>query len=321
MLSTAIQNLPTQFTFKPKIENANKLAKRKKYILAGMGGSRLAADVLLALHPSVDIRFHKDYELPHYADIKERLVVCSSYSGNTEETISAYTAARAKKLPVVCIAAGGKLIELAKTDKVPYILIPNIGIQPRCATGFSLIALMTVLGMKKEIAQLRSLEKTLKPKTLEKKGRDLAQTLQNSVPLIYSSTQNSAIAENWKIKMNENGKIPAFWNVIPELCHNEMTGFDVITSTKSLSETFHCVFIIDKNDHERVQKRFKIIEKLYIARGLKVEKVVLSGKTRAEQVFNALLLGDWTSLALSEHYGTESEQVPMVEEFKKLMQK
>ncbi len=321
MLSTAIQNLPTQFAFKPKIENANKLAKRKKYILAGMGGSRLAADVLLALHPSVDIRFHKDYELPHYADTKERLVICSSYSGNTEETISAYIAARAKKLPVVCIAAGGKLIELAKKDKTPYILIPNTGIQPRCATGFSLIALMTVLEMKKEIAQLRSLEKTLKPKTIEKKGRKLAQTLSGSVPLIYSSTQNSAIAENWKIKMNENGKIPAFWNVVPELCHNEMTGFDVINNTKSLSEKFHCVFILDKNDHVRVQKRFKIIEKLYIARGLKVEKVILAGKTRAEQVFNALLLGDWTSLALSEHYGTESEQVPMVEEFKKLMQK
>lgn len=319
MLSTAIQNFPTQFTFKPKIENANKLVKRKKYILAGMGGSRLAADVLLALYPSVDIRFHKDYELPDYADTKERLVICSSYSGNTEETISAYTAARAKKLPVVCIAAGGKLIELAKMDHVPYILIPNTGIQPRCATGFSLIALMTFLGMKKEIAQLRILEKTLKPKTIEKKGRVLAEKLRGAVPIVYASTRNGAVAENWKIKMNENGKIPAFWNVVPELNHNEMTGFDVIESTKSLSEKFHCVFIIDKNDHVRVQKRFKIIEKLYIARGLRVEKVVLSAKTRPEQLFNALLLGDWTSFALAEYYGVESEQVPMVEDFKTQM--
>jgi glucose/mannose-6-phosphate isomerase len=321
MLTTTIQNFPTQFTFKPKIENANKLVKRKKYILAGMGGSRLVADVLLALYPTIDIHFHKEYGLPQCSDLKERLVVCNSYSGNTEETISTYKALKAKKIPLVCIAAGGELIELAKKDKVPYILIPKTGIQPRHAIGFSLMALMTVLGMKKEITQLRSLEKTLKPKMLEKKGRDLAQTLQNSVPLMYTSTQNSAIAENWKIKMNENGKIPAFWNVVPELCHNEMTGFDVIESTKSLSATFHCVFIIDKNDHERVQKRFKIIEKLYTARGLKVEKVMLSGKTRAEQVFNALLLGDWTSLALSEHYGTESEQVPMVEEFKNMMKK
>lgn len=319
MLSHAIQNLPTQFTFKPKIENADKLVKRKKYILAGMGGSRLAADVLLSLHPSVDIRFHKDYELPHYADTKERLVICSSYSGNTEETISAYTAARAKKLPVVCIAAGGKLIEMAKKDKTPYILIPNTGIQPRCATGFSLIALMTVLGMKKEISQLRSLEKTLKPKLIEKQGRALAQKLENSVPLIYTSTQNSAIAENWKIKMNENGKIPAFWNVVPELNHNEMTGFDIISSTASLSKTFHCVFIIDKNDHERIQKRFKIIEKLYTNRGISVTKIIISGNTREEKLFSTLLLGDWTSLALSEYYKTESEQVPMVEEFKKMI--
>src|SRR3989338_7534914 len=124
----------------------------------------------------------------------------------------------------------------------------------------------------------------------------------------------------WKIKFNETGKIPAFYNVFPELNHNEMTGFDIKDATRALSEKFHFIFLKDPEDLDKNQRRMSITEKLYQYRGLKVSTVGLSGNNRQERVFSALILSDWTAFYTARSYGLEAEQVPMVEEFKKLMQ-
>ncbi|MBI2475382.1 bifunctional phosphoglucose/phosphomannose isomerase [Candidatus Uhrbacteria bacterium] len=318
MMSDAIKNFPKQFSYKPVIELTKRLKKFSHYYVIGMGGSHLAADLALIWNPKLPLTIVSDYGLPSRVTKKD-LVIASSYSGNTEEIIDGLKIALKKKIPVVVIAIGGKLIALSKKHNLPYIQLPNTGIQPRCALGFSLRALLKIVRDERGLRESAKLTKTLVATKYEKAGQTLASKLTGKVPVIYSSQNNLAIAYNWKIKLNETGKIPAFYNVLPELNHNEMNGFDVQPTTKQLCDKFHFIFLKDKKDHARVQKRMSILEQLYRQRGLPVEIVELRGKTAFEKMFSSLVLADWTAVYLAKHYGLESEQVPMVEKFKKLM--
>ncbi len=316
----AILGFAKQFSYEPRLEQGP-LPSYAKVVVAGMGGSHLAADILANLAPERNIQVWSDYGLPPYMSLNETetLFIASSYSGNTEETIDAYQAARGRGMSCAIVAVGGKLIELAKQDGVPFIQLPNTGIQPRSALGYSLRGLIELLGLKDLAREANALVSSLDPAALEEEGKRLADKLDGRVPVVYSSHRNACIAYNWKIKFNETGKVPAFYNLVPELNHNEMTGFDVVDSTKSLSERFVFVFLRDNQDHPRNQRRMEVMARLYRDRGLTVIELELEGADRMEWIFRSLLLADWTAVALAERYGLESEQVPMVEEFKKLI--
>lgn len=314
-----IKNFNKQFEYEPVVENAEKLGEYKKFIVCGMGGSHLAADILRACDFNSDIVIHNDYRLPPRT--ADALVICNSYSGNTEETISAFDEAIDKKLPVAVVATGGKLVELAKQNKIPYVQMPATGIQPRLALGFNLRALAKIMGREDILQETRILTDELKPMDYESVGNDLAKRIKGRVPIIYASSRNFAAAYNWKIKFNETGKIPAFCNIFPELNHNEMTGFDVKNSTRDLSEKFYFIFLKDKDDYPKNIKRMEITEKLYLDRNLSVEVIEMTGKSRLQKIFSSLILADWASFYTAEQYGLEAEQVPMVEEFKGLIQK
>jgi glucose/mannose-6-phosphate isomerase len=321
MLPDDIKNYEKQFDYEPVIENASKLKKFTKFLVVGMGGSHLAADILKAWHPELDIIVWSNYGLPALSEkeLKERLIILSSYSGGTEEVIDALTVAKTKKLYFASIASHGKLISLSEKAKAPYIKIPDFHLQPRMATPLSLRALLALMGERNLLSETKLLATQLHPAREEHRGRDLARRLHGTVPIIYASGRNAAIAYNWKIKFNETGKIPAFCNVVPEVNHNEMTGFDVKTKTTPLSKTFHFVFLKDATDDRRIIKRMNVLEKLYRDRGFKTEIVLLQGKNEIGKIFNALNLADWTAYHTAKMYGVEPEQVPMVEEFKKLI--
>lgn len=321
MIQEAIKNFQTQFEFKPIIENAGKLKKYEKFIIAGMGGSNLAPELLKIRRPNLDIISHRNYGLPNLPakTLKNSLIIASSYSGNTEETIDAFRLAVQKKYPAAAIAVGGKLLELAKKYKKPFIQLPDTGIQPRSATGFSTKALLKLIRDQEVLREISELAEILKPYELERAGKTLAKKLKGLVPVIYASERNRAIAYNWKIKLNETGKIPAFINVFPELNHNEMTGLDVIDSTRELSKNLHFIFLKDPADNPRIGKRMNITERLYRERQLPVEVMVLSGKSVFHKIFSSLVLADWVSYYLAQEYGAEATEVPMVEEFKKLI--
>ncbi len=323
MLPQDIKNYASQFAYQPILENAGKLKKKfSKFIVIGMGGSHLAANIIKAWHPEADLVVWTNYGLPplHEKDLKERLVIASSYSGNTEETLDAFSAARAKHLAVAVVAAGGKLLRYAEKFGVPYVRMPRQDIQPRMATGFSFMAMLAVMGEKTWTLEARELAKQLHPAREDRRGQDLAKRLYGSVPVIYASARNATVARNWKIKFNETGKIPAFTNVVPELNHNEMTGFDAKEKTTSLSRGFRFVFLKDGADDRRILKRMSVLERLYHDRGFKVEIVLLQGRNEIQKIFNALILADWTAYHTAKLYGVDPEQVPMVEEFKKLIE-
>lgn len=323
MILDDIKNYAKQFAYEPKVENAGKLGAKKfaKFLVVGMGGSHLAADIIKAWHPELNITIWSDYGLPllREKDLKERLVILSSYSGGTEEVIDAFNAAKAKHLAVAVVASRGKLISLAQKFKTPYVQMPDFHMQPRMATGLSLLAMLALIGERAWLAEAKELATILHTTREEHRGRDLAKRLHETVPVIYASARNAAIAYNWKIKFNETGKIPAFYNVVPELNHNEMTGFDAKGRTLPLSRHFHFVFLKDGGDDRRIIKRMSILEKLYRDRGFKTEVVLMQGKNELHKIFTALNLADWTAYYTARSYGADPQEVPMVEEFKKMI--
>ena len=196
MILDDIKNYAKQFDYEPKVENAGKLKKASKFVVVGMGGSHLAADILKDWHPELelDIIIHSNYGLPalREKDLKERLVILSSYSGGTEETIDAFNAARAKHLNIAIVAARGKLINLAQKFKVPYVQMPDLHMQPRMATGLSLKAILALIGEKTWLAEAKELATLLHTAREEHRGRDLAKRLHGTVPVIYASDRNRA---------------------------------------------------------------------------------------------------------------------------------
>lgn len=320
-MEEAIRNFPKQFEWEPNIENADRWKPLGKYLICGMGGSHLQGDVFQAAYPGFDLSVYQDYGLPNWpADVlKQTLVIVSSYSGNTEETVSGFQEAMQKGYPVAAISTGGKLIDLAKQHGVPYIQMPDTGIQPRSALGFSFKALAKMVGRNDIVEQAAQVGKQLERQAqdFEKAGKQMAEWLEGAVPVVYASNKNYAIAYNWKIKFNETGKIPAFYNVFPELNHNEMNGFDVSDSTRELAEKFHFIFLKDTEDHERVQKRMEVLQNQLMDRKFKVNILALAGDSALAKIFSSLLIADWTALYVARHYNRDPEQVPMIEEFKK----
>lgn len=322
-MEESILKIAEQFEYVPEIMNVDALKPAERFVLGGMGGSHLHADILRASSPSVNLVVHSDYGLapePHVPptdmSAKENtLFIASSYSGNTEEVLDFAMRAKDKGYDLACIAIGGKLLEFAQKHHLPYIQIPDTGIQPRSALGFALMALAKFVQpeLLPELAQLSSV---LKPESLREQGVELAETLRDHIPVINSSTTNAPVAYNWKIKFNETGKIPAFYNVFPELNHNEMQGFDPNEMNRHLTERIMFIFIRDDQDHERVKTRMDVCERMYEERGYEVVSIRLTGRTYFERVFNSLILADWVALKTAEMYRSESEAVPMIEEFK-----
>lgn len=320
-MEEAIKQFHRQFEWKASITNAKKLRSAKTYILNGMGGSHLAADLLRMHKPELDLLVFSDYGIPRLSPerLKKSLCIASSFSGNTEEAIDFAKEALKRKLPLAVIAKGGKLLEFAVKHKLPHVVLPPTKVQPRSGLGFQIVALATLVGDTVLVKELAKLSKFLKPDVLEKHGKKLVEDLRGKVPVIYSSAKNQAVAYNWKIKFNETGKVPSFYNVFPELNHNEMTGFDTVPATQELSRTLHFIFLTDSTDHPQNRKRMKVTKKLYEDRGVTVTEVPLTGENALLRMFTSLLIADWTALHISRQYGTEAEQVPMVEEFKRLI--
>lgn len=301
-------------------ENVKIQGKFENVIICGIGGSALPVNVLnSAFNSSVPVLAHRDYSLPKEAN-KNSLIICVSYSGNTEETVSALEEALQKNLKVIGIATGGKIEKICQENNVQLVKIPS-GIQPRSATGYLFSALAKILAVagviedaSKEIIKTSDeLEKITQD--LEKQAKNLAKKLAGKTPVIYSSDKFKALARIWKIKFNENSKIPAFWNYFPELNHNEMVGF----SEKNGNCNFHFIIIKDKDEHARNLKRMELFSKLMIERGLEVDFVELPEGSNLFKIFSNLMLGDWASYYLALENKTDPTPVKIVEDFKKML--
>ena len=293
----------------------------KNVVVFGIGGSAMPVDVLNStVQTKIPVYIHRDYDLPEFVD-KESLLIFISYSGNTEEVISSINKALSKKITsAVGISSGGKLEDLCKENNLPFVKVPS-GIQPRSATGYLFSVLVKILSNSSIIDdvsdQIIETSTGLQKITseLEEEGKALAKNLLNKVPIIYSSDKYKEISRIWKIKFNENSKIPSFCNYFPELNHNEMVGF----SEAKNNDKFYFIIIKDKKDHERNKKRMDLFSSLLKERGSETYFVNIKEGSEIYKVFSTLLLGDWVSYYLALKKNIDPTPVQMVEEFKELL--
>jgi glucose/mannose-6-phosphate isomerase len=314
-MEDSIKNFNKQFDYTAVIRNGEKLKDNySHYILCGMGGSHLAAGIIKTHKPGVELYVHKDYGLPPYSDefLKESLLIASSHSGNTEEVLSFLRSALEKNLDVVVVTTGGKLFDIAVSEQLPHVVIPNEDVQPRLALGFSALAIAKILNDETLISDLKNFGKELNPESLKEEGISIAKSISSKIPVIYASNKNLALVYNWKIKFNETAKTPAFYNIFPELNHNEMQGFQ----DEVYNQNFHFIFLNDANDNERIQKRMSVLGNLLEEKGYEVTNLELSGRNAIEKTFSNLLIADWTAFELAKIKGTDPQSVPFIEDFK-----
>lgn len=312
-----ILNFPEQFRIGLQAAGNIKIRDRFKAVLVcAMGGSALPGDILAMWLKSQKINLplfiHRNYSLP--TEVSENhLVVCISYSGNTEETLSAFHEALKKKIKVMGICSGGELQELCQKHKIPFAKVPK-GCPPRMALGYQFSALFQVLAncglIKSDLKEVLDLEKKLKPESLENEGKKISRKLKNKIPLIYASEENGTLARIWKIKFNETSKIPAFYNVFPELNHNEMSAFE------NIQKGFHAIFLKDSADLPKISKRMEITAEILKSKGVPADFIDLKPGDIMFKIFDNLILSDWAAYYLAINSGVDPTSLSLVEEFK-----
>lgn len=315
-----IESFPKQFAFEPEIINSEKLLKAKKFVVGGMGGSHLAADILKVWKPQLNLYVHYDYGLPAFAEAsagkpagasKDTLFIASSYSGNTEETIDFFEKVIERKFSVAAVGTGGRLIEIAQKHDLPYVRFPDDALQPRLALGYSFKSLLKIIGDSEGLRESEQLVQSLKPSDYEEKGKALAKKLKGTlVVAVYASRPNLGLALNWRIKLNETAKMPAYFHVFPELNHNEMAA--------EFKNNFHFIILKDENDHPKVLKRMEILKQIYQEKNLPVVMIDLEGEGLLK-IFSSLVFADWVSYYLALERKVNPLDNPMVEKFKKLI--
>lgn len=319
-LRQVILDFPSQFAKGLEVAGDVKIEGAfKRLVISGMGGSALPAEILKTyleeIGTDLEILQNRNYGLPKKA-YKNALNFIASYSGNTEETLSSFDEALKNKLAMVVFTNGGKLLELAKTNNIPHVVIPDC-IQPRCAIGYFFAAMLKILSNSNltdnQDSAILSIQEYLLTimAPFEEKGRILAKKLVGQTPIVYASDLLKSIALILKIEFNENAKTPAFWNTFPEINHNEMVGWTLPQGP------FHILIFQEKNIYPQVLKRMQITAELMKAKGIETDFISLEAQKTLDTIFSALIMGNWISYYLSLEYGQDPTPVAMVEEFKK----
>jgi glucose/mannose-6-phosphate isomerase len=303
-------------------------AKVHTIMVTGLGGSAIGGDLLrvfAAGKARVPVVVNRDYVLPEFVS-EQTLVFAVSYSGNTEETLSAYTQARAKQAKIIVLSTGGKLTEMARRDGVPVITIPG-GISPRAATGYLFIPTVITLaklGIMPDVGgelddmvnTLKTLREQYKPAvpTADNFAKQIAQKLFNKIPLIWGAAGTTeVVATRWKGQINENSKSMAYWNIFPELNHNEIVGFEV---PNQLLKQLAVVILRDQADHPRVQKRMDISKTIIRDQVGGITEVSSTGNSALARLFSLTYAADYVSVYLAALYGIDPSPVKMIDYLK-----
>ncbi len=298
-------------------------------VITGLGGSAIGGDFLRLFAGDkleVPVIVNRDYTLPKFID-RKTLVFTVSYSGNTEETLSAYRQAREKGARIVALASSGKLRAMAEEDGVPLIVVPA-GISPRAATGYLLmptLAVLETLGLVGDltgetselITTLRTLREHFKPglPVEQNQAKQIARRLWGKIPVIWAAGGNTeVVATRWKGQINENGKAPAYWNVFPELNHNEVVGFE---EPAELLKQLEIIILRDRHDHPRVQQRMEITKTIIKDAVSGITEIWSCGEGRLSRLFSLTYLGDHVSVYLAVLYGIDPTPVKKIDYLKK----
>jgi glucose/mannose-6-phosphate isomerase len=283
-----------------------------------MGGSAIGADLAAAaiggrLGKPLDVV--RGYAVPSWTP-PDRAILCSSYSGNTEETLGCYAAAEAVGAKRIVATTGGSLEAMARKHGVPVIGMPA-GLQPRAAVGYTFaiaaeVAAATGVGpaIRTEIDSSAAHLAEMTDALLEKAAA-LAGHIHGSVPLIYGCGLTTAAAYRWKCQINENAKLPAFSHTLPEMDHNEVVGW-----AGGRDATYSAIFLEDEDQHPRERQRVELTAELIGMRAHDVIRIETEGETRTERLLWMVMLGDLLSLELAAREAVDPTPVEVIEVLK-----
>jgi len=290
-------------------------------MVCGMGGSAIGGDLAASVigdrlcKPLISIR---GYELPSWTT-PEWTVLCSSYSGNTEETLACFEAAEAVGARRLVLSTGGELVERAREAGVPVVAPPGI-YQPRVAVAYMFVAAAEAAALAGVAPRIRTeidaaaafLER--EALTLKAKAAEIASSLGGAPTVIYGSDLTAPVARRWKTQINENAKLPAFSSELPEADHNEICGWSGEEAARMAA-----VFLEDCDQHPRERRRFELTAELVEDGGASVVRLETAGETRVERLLWAVLLGDLVSLEMARGREVDPESIVAIDKLKEGM--
>ena len=295
-------------------------------VLCGMGGSAVGGELAVAAtgrRARRPLRVSRDYELDPWIGAGA-LVLCSSYSGYTEETLACFAAAGAVGASRVALTTGGALADSARAEGVPVIGVPS-GLQPRAAVAYTTVGALECVAAcgagdppAEEVRAAGRLLETL----IEEWGPDapegsdakaIARGLEGALPVVYGAGATVAAARRWKSQLNENAKLPSFASVLPEADHNELIGYERARGLAPL----HAVFLGDEGQRPELRRRLELTAEVVEAtRAAGVTRVQARGNTALERLLSLVLLGDLVSVYLAVLAGVDPTSVLALENFK-----
>lgn len=320
-MKTLVDRFPQQLQEALDIANHAVLTKKNNIntiLITGLGGSGIGGTILSELIQNecpIPVLVNKDYFLPEYVN-SNTLVIISSYSGNTEETVSAMQQAIAKKAQVVCITSGGKVKELAEQNNFDTIIIPG-GKPPRSCIGYSLVQLLKVIqfnGFVKTdlLSQVSSSISLLNNEntSIKNEAMQIAKLLVDKITVIYSLGTCEGVAVRFRQQINENSKMLCWHHTFPEMNHNELVGWTEKNDNLAVV-TFKTSF-----DYSRTQKRYEICKELFAKFSSSVTDITAKGDNKLEEYFYLINIGDWISCYIADLKNIDPIEVDVITNLK-----
>ena len=284
-------------------------------LLTGLGGSGIGGSMVQNfVFDKLKVPFivNKDYFLPAFVSAAS-LVIVSSYSGNTEETIAAMKQAIKAKAQIVCISSGGEVERLADKKGIDCIILPG-GMPPRACVGYSLVQVLYVLkrfglikgSFEKDIEAAIALLES-ETKSIQKEAMKVAKKLSGKLPVIYAASDFEGLAIRVRQQINENSKMLAWHGAIPEMNHNELVGWREKDPTKAV------LLLRNEDDYERVQTRMEINKSIIKKYTSNITEIYSKGTSYWEKVFYLIHFTDWVSIYLAELRGVDATEVKVID--------
>jgi len=324
------QHCRRAYSLAEKFALPEEYGRAKNIVTTGMGGSAIGGDLLRSLFSdecSVPIVVNRNYSIPKFVS-EDTLFIAASYSGNTEETLSAFEEALEKKAMAVSISSGGGKLEAASEEAgVPHFTVPLKGVQPRCAFGHLFVPMMVFLSrlgfIPDAAGQLEDAVKLLGDTALrlapdvpvkDNEAKRIAQDAYDRLPVIYAS-QNyfDVVAMRWKGQFNENSKMMAFHNVIPEMNHNEIVGWG---KPEEITRRCAAIFLSDEADIPKINKRMDITRDLIDDGNVKIIDVPAQGDSPLAKALYLIQIGDFVSYYMAVLNGVDPTPIERINLFK-----
>jgi len=291
----------------------------RSVFISGLGGSGIGGNFVQAFagpECKLPLMVSKGYHAPRWVN-KHTLAICSSYSGNTEETLSTFGQLLETGAHIVCVASGGQLIELAKKHGLDYVLVPSGWSSPRACLGYSIVMQLGVLRAAKLISsrlfgQVKSAHKMLSKQqaAIQKDALKIAGFLENKTPVLYIADQMEAVAVRWRQQINENAKMLCWHHVVPEMNHNELVGW------RNNRPDVAVIWLRNRDDFQRTRVRMDINKEIVEHFTSSSIEVWSKGKTFVEKAFYLVHLGDWMSFYLAEIRGVDPVEIKVIDYLK-----